>query len=115
MRKGFRSSRGAMRGAMGGTHICLVGVVGFATVAIGVGPFVYSICLINAVFTWPKFRSSKFWLSVRRKFLRINGIRVAAGSRAKVHKLTSVTERNGTRSEERRVGKECRSRWSPYH
>src|SRR5256885_1816915 len=23
--------------------------------------------------------------------------------------------RNGTRSEERRVGKECRSRWSPYH
>ena len=25
-------------------------------------------------------------------------------------------KRNGeTRSEERRVGKECRSRWSPYH
>ena len=23
--------------------------------------------------------------------------------------------RNETRSEERRVGKECRSRWSPYH
>ena len=23
--------------------------------------------------------------------------------------------RYGTRSEERRVGKECRSRWSPYH
>ena len=23
--------------------------------------------------------------------------------------------RFGTRSEERRVGKECRSRWSPYH
>ena len=22
---------------------------------------------------------------------------------------------NGLRSEERRVGKECRSRWSPYH
>ena len=22
---------------------------------------------------------------------------------------------NGARSEERRVGKECRSRWSPYH
>ena len=30
-----------------------------------------------------------------------------------------VTERDGeyifVRSEERRVGKECRSRWSPYH
>ena len=23
--------------------------------------------------------------------------------------------KNKTRSEERRVGKECRSRWSPYH
>ena len=27
-------------------------------------------------------------------------------------KLTTVEE---FRSEERRVGKECRSRWSPYH
>src|SRR5256886_15675983 len=25
------------------------------------------------------------------------------------------TEQPGERSEERRVGKECRSRWSPYH
>ena len=24
-------------------------------------------------------------------------------------------DHNGNRSEERRVGKECRSRWSPYH
>src|SRR3712207_7275067 len=35
--------------------------------------------------------------------------------------LTRLTEADGTpvhieiRSEERRVGKECRSRWSPYH
>ena len=27
----------------------------------------------------------------------------------------STTTRSTTRSEERRVGKECRSRWSPYH
>ena len=27
----------------------------------------------------------------------------------------SAGERIGCRSEERRVGKECRSRWSPYH
>ena len=26
-----------------------------------------------------------------------------------------VIEQDGLRSEERRVGKECRSRWSPYH
>ena len=28
------------------------------------------------------------------------------------YEYTDVTDR---RSEERRVGKECRSRWSPYH
>ena len=28
---------------------------------------------------------------------------------------TSNENLNGSRSEERRVGKECRSRWSPYH
>src|SRR5258708_33038033 len=27
----------------------------------------------------------------------------------------TYSERIGLRSEERRVGKECRSRWSPYH
>src|SRR4051794_41338384 len=26
-----------------------------------------------------------------------------------------VEQMRGTRSEERRVGKECRSRWAPYH
>src|SRR3989442_10618913 len=35
----------------------------------------------------------------------------AAGSGAKVWGV----EPAGARSEERRVGKECRSRWSPYH
>ena len=29
--------------------------------------------------------------------------------------MVSTASRVGTRSEERRVGKECRSRWSPYH
>src|SRR2546429_9794339 len=29
--------------------------------------------------------------------------------------LNDVTARDLQRSEERRVGKECRSRWSPYH
>src|SRR5256884_7455240 len=28
---------------------------------------------------------------------------------------TAAGEASGKRSEERRVGKECRSRWSPYH
>ena len=29
--------------------------------------------------------------------------------------LVAYTRRDQLRSEERRVGKECRSRWSPYH
>ena len=30
-------------------------------------------------------------------------------------KATATTNHTSKRSEERRVGKECRSRWSPYH
>ena len=30
-------------------------------------------------------------------------------------RIVYLVERVGVRSEERRVGKECRSRWSPYH
>ena len=31
------------------------------------------------------------------------------------HPETEIVFINSSRSEERRVGKECRSRWSPYH
>ena len=31
------------------------------------------------------------------------------------YNLLGIYPANGVRSEERRVGKECRSRWSPYH
>ena len=40
--------------------------------------------------------------------LRINSAKDDAAGLA-------ISERFTTRSEERRVGKECRSRWSPYH
>ena len=33
----------------------------------------------------------------------------------KEERLNAEIERTRLRSEERRVGKECRSRWSPYH
>ena len=36
---------------------------------------------------------------------------IAFGRNGKIGKTLTDT----TRSEERRVGKECRSRWSPYH
>src|SRR5882762_9399896 len=34
---------------------------------------------------------------------------------SRTHSMLAVTFRDDERSEERRVGKECRSRWSPYH
>ena len=33
----------------------------------------------------------------------------------KKFRTAEVSKQIGARSEERRVGKECRSRWSPYH
>ena len=38
-----------------------------------------------------------------------------SGNKPEAEQVASETELAETRSEERRVGKECRSRWSPYH
>src|SRR2546421_2941636 len=38
-----------------------------------------------------------------------------AGARGLVQLLPGTAALTARRSEERRVGKECRSRWSPYH
>ena len=43
----------------------------------------------------------------------IKCIRVLGGSKRKFGNIGDVIV--ASRSEERRVGKECRSRWSPYH
>ena len=40
---------------------------------------------------------------------------LAAGALSTSHSPMSVALSRPRRSEERRVGKECRSRWSPYH
>src|SRR2546430_17082133 len=41
--------------------------------------------------------------------------RAEAIARGTIHALCLSLLREHARSEERRVGKECRSRWSPYH
>ena len=38
-----------------------------------------------------------------------------AGKSTLLLQLTGINRPSSGRSEERRVGKECRSRWSPYH
>ena len=54
------------------------------------------------------------------KIVGINSIAEALAGKRKIHRITYDETRGGKRltvlrSEERRVGKECRSRWSPYH
>src|ERR1035438_7500970 len=50
----------------------------------------------------------------RGRTVRMEGDRPRAGG-GKIA-VPTVADRDGViRSEERRVGKECRSRWSPYH
>src|SRR5256885_13825971 len=44
-----------------------------------------------------------------RQLVSVEGVPIHILGRAPVHQFA------WTRSEERRVGKECRSRWSPYH
>ena len=59
--------------------------------------------------------SKKMWqtLLILFLFLFVSALLAwAAGSLLKAAKWQLVF---GIRSEERRVGKECRSRWSPYH
>ena len=45
---------------------------------------------------------------MKKEIFQQGGIKMAG----EVEKLQELVEK---RSEERRVGKECRSRWSPYH
>ena len=42
-------------------------------------------------------------------------LRIEASAEALYAIVSDVTRTPELRSEERRVGKECRSRWSPYH
>ena len=42
-------------------------------------------------------------------------VRIMEGVKLEVEPERVIVIREYPRSEERRVGKECRSRWSPYH
>ena len=71
--------------------------------------YIYQVC-----FVIPMVVPMMVWLLVWKSFFDPDfGI---------LNRLLSITGlmpvlgwMDGTRSEERRVGKECRSRWSPYH
>ena len=48
-------------------------------------------------------------------YLLANGVKTAIAKDGLLGVFTGGTVAGAGRSEERRVGKECRSRWSPYH
>ena len=58
-------------------------------------------------------------LSLYREMLRIRLVEEAIAERYGEQEIRCPVHlsdgQEGIRSEERRVGKECRSRWSPYH
>ena len=69
--------------------------------------------LSNTLFVYEMLKKAKLRSS---DFLVIAAYLIAANARPEQYR--EITERTCAfydRSEERRVGKECRSRWSPYH
>ena len=52
---------------------------------------------------------------VRERFLQLNAERLLRTRAALQERQRILFDLIPLRSEERRVGKECRSRWSPYH
>ena len=75
----------------------------------------------NAVFVWTEVTSVPYAGFQAGRFIDLTNDDYAA--LLEEDKLKTVSPRirvssrfgGGQRSEERRVGKECRSRWSPYH
>ena len=50
-----------------------------------------------------------------KKFIALAALVLVSMVTTTMYAQESSTQRRADRSEERRVGKECRSRWSPYH
>src|SRR3712207_9550970 len=56
-----------------------------------------------------------YWMNYGKIYRGVEVVGVALGDKTPEEAQQILEERTGGRSEERRVGKECRSRWSPYH
>ena len=64
------------------------------------------------------FAEKKGWNIVgEEQEIGVSGYKVSTDDLVKLKRIRKAAEQGefDIRSEERRVGKECRSRWSPYH
>src|SRR5258707_10807016 len=86
-----------------------IGVTGVQTCALPILPFTSGEALENASLClgWPA-PTGLTPQALGHNFPNVPTLVLEGG-------LDTVTAARGARSEERRVGKECRSRWSPYH
>src|SRR2546426_11581119 len=73
----------------------------------GIPGFIRASILRRNVDTGTEFHVVTLWSS-------LDAIKAFAGERPDIA-VVPTTVQTMMRSEERRVGKECRSRWSPYH
>ena len=65
---------------------------------------------------WSEFLPEKLLPAIGDTFYMVSITMLCAGLVGLIVGALLYTTREGNiRSEERRVGKECRSRWSPYH
>src|SRR2546426_4488355 len=71
---------------------------------------VLGVCLYATVFVLPVYLQN-----VRQFTANQTGLVILPGALASAFTMAFMGRLQGKRSEERRVGKECRSRWSPYH
>jgi len=65
--------------------------------------------------TWPFDSTTVYWPTAKPFHLEVVAHGKTPGGYFYASNNICASEHGGTRSEERRVGKECRSRWSPYH
>ena len=73
-------------------------------------------CLTTGSHSRPDAAATAFFLVTSQDYFRNHIESLRANTSTKVPIIPANQQvQDGSRSEERRVGKECRSRWSPYH
>ena len=90
----------------------VVAAMGYTIIALGWLPHMTIIAAITALLVYGLLRGLKYEDMQRGMVASLSQSMGAVYSKRGNLCFCKITT---TRSEERRVGKECRSRWSPYH